>query len=86
MLGEIPVLGALFPSRDFQTDRTELVFIITPHLVKPLAGDYALPTDAYVAPCRADFFVQGTMEGTPKAWPAADKQAGAPAATGFDIQ
>ena len=31
-----PVLGALFRSSDFQTDRTELVFIITPHLVKPL--------------------------------------------------
>ena len=86
MLGEIPVLGALFRSSDFQTDRTELVFIITPHLVKPLAGDYALPTDAYVAPSRAEFFLQGKMEGTPKASPAADKQPGAPAATGFDIQ
>ena len=86
MLGEIPVLGALFRSSDFQTDRTELVFIITPHLVKPLAGDYALPTDAYVAPSRAEFFLQGKMEGMPKAPPAADKQPGAAAATGFDIQ
>ncbi|WP_332861931.1 type II and III secretion system protein family protein [Janthinobacterium svalbardensis] len=86
MLGEIPVLGALFRSSDFQTDRTELVFIITPHLVKPLAGDYVLPTDAYVAPSRAQFFLQGKMEGNPKAPPAADKQPGAAAATGFDIQ
>ncbi|KAB8058200.1 type II and III secretion system protein family protein [Janthinobacterium violaceinigrum] len=86
MLGEIPVLGALFRSSDFQTDRTELVFIITPHLVKPLAGDYALPTDAYVAPSRAQFFLQGKMEGTPKAPPAAGTQPGAAAATGFDIQ
>ncbi|MCC7600346.1 type II and III secretion system protein family protein [Janthinobacterium sp. FW305-129] len=87
MLGEIPVLGALFRSSDFQTDRTELVFIITPHLVKPLAGDYVLPTDAYVAPSRAQFFLQGKMEGDATPPPAAaDKQPGAPAATGFDIQ
>ena len=62
-LGEIPVLGALFRSSDFQTDRTELVFIITPHLVKPLTGEVALPTDAYVQPSRAQFFLQGKMEG-----------------------
>src|SRR5450830_1784641 len=87
MLGEIPVLGALFRSTDFQTDRTELVFIITPHLVKPLGGDYVLPTDAYVAPSRAQFFLQGKMEGDAKQpQPAADKQPGAAAATGFDIQ
>ena len=87
MLGEIPVLGALFRSSDFQTDRTELVFIITPHLVKPLAGDYVLPTDAYVAPSRAQFFLQGKMEGDARQpQPAADKQPGAAAATGFDLQ
>ncbi len=66
-LGEIPVLGALFRSSDFQTDRTELVFIITPHLVKPLDsaldGDIVLPTDAYVAPSRGEFFLHGKMEG-----------------------
>ena len=86
MLGEIPVLGALFRSSDFQTDRTELVFIITPHLVKPLAGDYVLPTDAYVAPSRAEFFLQGKMEGDATPPPAANKQPGAAAATGFDLQ
>ena len=62
-LGEIPVLGALFRSSDFQTDRTELVFIITPHLVKPLPGAPVLPTDAYVAPSRSEFFLHGKMEG-----------------------
>ncbi|OEZ81546.1 type II secretion system protein D precursor [Janthinobacterium sp. HH104] len=66
-LGEIPVLGALFRSSDFQTDRTELVFIITPHLVKPLdtadGAAVVLPTDAYVAPSRGEFFLQGKMEG-----------------------
>ena len=73
-LGEIPVLGALFRSSDFQTDRTELVFIITPHLVKPLTGEVALPTDAYVQPSRAQFFLQGKMEGNAKPQPQSPPQ------------
>ena len=62
-LGEVPVLGALFSSNDFQTDQTELVFIITPHLVKPLPADYKLPTDGYIQPTRGEFFLGGKMEG-----------------------
>ena len=65
LLGEIPVLGALFRSSDFQTDRSELVFIITPHLVKPLPPDFKLPTDQYIEPSRAEFFLGGKMEGAP---------------------
>jgi pilus assembly protein CpaC len=38
LLGEVPVLGALFRSTDYQQDRTELVFVITAHLVKPMSG------------------------------------------------
>lgn len=63
-LGEVPVLGALFSSNDFQTDRSELVFIITPHLVKPLPVAYQLPTDTYIQPSRAEFFLSGKMEGS----------------------
>ncbi|PUA18334.1 outer membrane channel protein [Glaciimonas sp. PCH181] len=64
MLGEIPILGALFRSSSFQTDKTELVFIVTPRLVKPLPPDYALPTDQFVEPNRAEFFLGGKMEGS----------------------
>jgi pilus assembly protein CpaC len=35
LLSDIPVLGALFRSSDFQNDRSELLFVITAHLVKP---------------------------------------------------
>jgi pilus assembly protein CpaC len=63
VLGEVPVLGPLFSSSDFQSDRTELVFIVTPRLVKPLAQDYPLPTDGYIEPSRAEFFLGGKMEG-----------------------
>jgi len=70
-LGEIPVLGALFRSTDFQTDRSELVFVITPRLVKPLPENYALPTDHYVEPTRADVMWRGKVEGSGQ--PAADR-------------
>jgi pilus assembly protein CpaC len=86
VLGEIPVLGALFRSSDFQTDRSELVFIITPHLVKPLPPDYKLPTDGYVEPSRSEFFLGGKLQGKPAAGAtgaAAARTAAAP--TGFDL-
>ena len=41
-LGDIPVLGNLFRSRGFQNNETELVILVTPHLVKPLDPDTAL--------------------------------------------
>ncbi len=46
LLGDIPVLGALFRSTRFQRQESELVIIVTPYLVAPAApGDFALPTD-----------------------------------------
>ena len=66
ILGEIPILGALFRSTDFQKDKTELIFIVTPHLVKPLTykETVRLPTDRYVDPSRSELFLNGKMEGT----------------------
>jgi pilus assembly protein CpaC len=63
VLGELPVLGALFRSSEFQHDRTELLFVITPHLVKPLPAAVVLPTDGEITPGRADLFLGGRMEG-----------------------
>jgi pilus assembly protein CpaC len=63
ILGEIPIIGALFRSSDFQNDRTELVFVVTPRLVKPLPAVGALPTDNYKDPSRTDIFVNGKLEG-----------------------
>jgi pilus assembly protein CpaC len=86
VLGEIPVLGALFRSSDFQTDRSELVFIITPHLVKPLPPDYKLPTDNYVEPSRSEFFLGGKLQGQALAEPARGAAAPAAVPTGFDLK
>jgi pilus assembly protein CpaC len=62
-LGELPIIGALFRSTQFQTDRTELVFVITPRLVKPLPPNYKLPTDGYVPPTRSELILGGKLEG-----------------------
>jgi pilus assembly protein CpaC len=68
VLGELPVLGALFRSTDYQQDRTELVFVITAHLVKPLSGNgYQLPTDKVGEPSRAALMLGGQLEGPPPA-------------------
>lgn len=47
-LKDMPVLGALFRSRDFQNNETELVVMVTPYLVNPVAPNkIALPTDGF---------------------------------------
>ncbi len=81
LLGEVPVLGTLFRSTDFQHDRSELVFIVTAHLVKPLPPAYALPTDALQPASRAGLFIGGRME---SAAPAATTTA--PQASGFQLK
>ncbi|AOK19058.1 secretin [Burkholderia cepacia] len=63
-VGEVPVLGALFRSTSFQQDRTELIFLITPHLVKPLqTADVPLPTDSFTRTNEVDVYATGDMEG-----------------------
>ncbi|RNF30104.1 outer membrane channel protein, partial [Massilia aurea] len=79
-LGDIPVLGALFRSTDYQQDRTELVFVITARLVKPLpGGSHVLPTDGHVLPSRAGLMLGGRLEGES---PAAAAPSATPSAAG----
>jgi len=64
VLGEIPVLGVLFRSSQFQKNESELVMIVTPHLVKPLPpGEHHLPTDHFVEPNAFEFYLLGALEG-----------------------
>ncbi|HEY8267628.1 MAG TPA: type II and III secretion system protein family protein [Xanthobacteraceae bacterium] len=50
-LMNLPVLGALFKSRDFQTGQTELVIIVTPYVVKPVARrELSRPDDGFADP------------------------------------
>ncbi|MFL0672450.1 MAG: type II and III secretion system protein family protein [Erythrobacter sp.] len=49
-LGDVPILGNLFRSREFRRGETELVIVVTPYLVKPVdAKDIKLPTDGYAS-------------------------------------
>jgi pilus assembly protein CpaC len=64
LLGDIPVLGALFRSTSFRKNESELVVIVTPHLVKPLdMAKQTLPTDQYGEPNDLEFYLLGNMEG-----------------------
>jgi pilus assembly protein CpaC len=48
-IGELPVIGTLFKSNDFQRGESELVIIVTPYIVKPASNPVALraPTDGF---------------------------------------
>ena len=61
-LGEVPVMGALFRSTEFQNDQTELMFVITPRLVRPLAETPRVPNDNHVVPSRAEIYLNGSLE------------------------
>ena len=62
-LGDIPILGALFRSRDFRTDQTELVILVTPYLVAPSpANSIPVPTDNSTAATDAEGIFLGRLE------------------------
>jgi pilus assembly protein CpaC len=87
VLGELPVLGALFRSTDYQQDRTELVFVITPHLVKPMTGaGYTLPTDKVGEPSRAAVILGGRLDGPAPATATATAAAAPATRGGFELK
>ncbi|MGE8318255.1 MAG: type II and III secretion system protein family protein [Comamonas sp.] len=61
-LGEVPILGTLARSTEFQTDQTELMFVITPRLVQALADAPRVPTDNHAVPSRAERYLNGALE------------------------
>lgn len=63
-LGDIPILGALFRSAEYARAQSELVIIVTPHLVTPTRGEaLALPTDRVKLPTEREFFMFGNVSG-----------------------
>jgi pilus assembly protein CpaC len=61
-LGNIPILGALFRSRDYRTSQTELVILVTPYLVKSTHGPVEIPTDRNVVASDAEAIFLGKLE------------------------
>lgn len=90
ILGELPILGALFRSSEYQKNKTELVIVVTPRLVKPLPPNYVLPTDNLKEPSRSEFLLEGKLESKSASQPAAVKpdqpQAQTPASSGFEMK
>ncbi len=63
-IGDVPVLGMLMRSAAWQKRETDLVIIITPHLVKPrIPGErLATPLDSHVSSNDSEFFLRGLPE------------------------
>lgn len=62
-LRNIPILGALFRSVDFQRQETELVITVTPYLVQPFNdNDIRLPTDGFVPPNDLEMYLLGKLQ------------------------
>jgi len=63
-IGDVPVLGALFRSAQYQKQETDLVIIVTPRLVRPTRpGDTVrTPADNALPANDADFFLLGRSE------------------------
>ena len=61
---KLPVLGQLFTSKEFQRRETDLVVIVTPHLVKPVDPSKKLitPMDGAIASNEAEYYLQGLDE------------------------
>lgn len=90
LLGDLPILGALFRSDRFRRNETELVIIVTPYLVTPVnAKDIRLPTDGYKAPSDLERWLLGKTfsQSTPPAPATVSAQPHQPAsAPGFSFQ
>lgn len=63
-VGDVPVLGALFRSNGFKKNETELVIVVTPHIVVPRKGYVATPADHFVPPSDFETFLFGAQQGS----------------------
>lgn len=64
---DLPVLGALFRSRDFADNQTELVVLVSAYLVEPNAESaFSAPTDGFVAPTDPETLLLGRLNATYK--------------------
>jgi len=63
-LGDIPILGHLFRSQEYESGETELVIMVTPVLAQPFKGKPSLPTDHFVPPSDMEFYLMGKNWGS----------------------
>lgn len=66
-LADIPILGALFTSDNFQRDESELVIVVTPYIVRPVAqGELMDPTQGYYPPTDRERVLGSSLNRQPK--------------------
>jgi pilus assembly protein CpaC len=86
-IGNMPVLGALFRSRDFQNDETELVVLVSAYLVNPTAeAKLSSPTDGYEIPTDPETLLLGRLNADYKRDPSAPGQKTASGSIGYIVQ
>ena len=63
-LGNLPILGALFSSKEYRKHETDLIIVVTPHLVKPIipGNRIATPLDGTIPPSTSEFGVLNSDE------------------------
>jgi pilus assembly protein CpaC len=66
--GDMPVIGALFRSTDYQKSETDLVILVTPHIVRPMSptDEVHSPLDGTLPPNDVDLFLLGKTEVSPE--------------------
>ncbi len=85
-LKDMPVLGALFRSRDFENNETELVVLVSAYLVNPTTeAKLAAPTDGYQIPTDPETILLGHLNAVYKRDPNAAKQT-ASGSVGYIVQ
>ena len=63
-LADVPGLGLLFSSKEWQNNESELVIFVTPHLAQPTPRELVrLPTESFIEPSEVGFYLLGSMEG-----------------------
>lgn len=62
LLGDLPIIGALFRSQEYRSGQSELVIFVTPHLARAIDREhYRRPTDTFVPPGDLEFYLLGKM-------------------------
>ncbi len=78
ILGSLPIIGTLFRSTRYQKGETELLIVVTPHLVAPIKpGQVRLPTDRVREPSQTETFLLGQPYHPQPLAPIVDPKSGA---------
>lgn len=64
LLGDIPLLGALFRHTKIESENTEILVVVRPTLVKASDTPPELPTDRFIPPTQKELFFDGKLQGS----------------------